>query len=460
MDKLLSGRNATAGIEAPGGADGLQLSFQEKTFTSNSAWRFSVVPTGFVAGVITNANDGDPVAGAVITAFPGGRKTTTAADGSYALRLVPGRYTITIEANNYEPVDASVRILTKLTTDLSRALKAPRAEVIPGSITASTPLGETTQRVVTISNTGSAPLDWETRERDNGGTPPELPPAPTVHVTRPVSWGPITVPSGFGPSFVAEPTFAGPLLPVIDDPVGDAVGPVDITTVSGGADGTEMSMMIEFTPGTTMDQATGVIFLDTDQNASTGLPPEAFFGLPTQDVGIEYFIDMFNAPNGVGYVVDANTFEFVGEIAVERIDQAYRLDVPLFLLGFDDGFMNVDMVFGDFNQPTDWAADIGHGTIEPFRDAPWMSESPESGRIAAGRTVEVTLTLGGPDVVPGDYTGVLVFLTNDPRRSQHQVDVALSVELPEDAGSVRGVITNSRAGYTVPGVVTVYAVAR
>ena len=80
MENLLSGRNATAGIENSGGTDGLQLAFQEKVLLSNTAWRFSVVPTGHVAGVVTNANDGEGVAGATVTAEPGGRNTTTAED--------------------------------------------------------------------------------------------------------------------------------------------------------------------------------------------------------------------------------------------------------------------------------------------------------------------------------------------------------------------------------------------
>ena len=213
----------------------------------------------------------------------------------------------------------------------------------------------------------------------------------------------------------AEPTFAGSLDTVIDDPIGDSLGAVDIgRAVSGGADGSEVSIQIDFSGSTPMSQAVGMVYLDTDQNPSTGLPPEAFFGLPTQDIGMEYFVDMFAAPDGVAYLVDTNTFELVAELGVETIGQSYRFDIPVGLLGGDDGFIDLDMVMGDFNQPTDWAADIGHGTIQPFRDAPWMSETPDAGTLAPGDSPTVTVTLGGPDGDPGDFTGVLVFVTNDP----------------------------------------------
>jgi hypothetical protein len=336
-------------------------------------------------------------------------------------------------------------------------LTAARAEVVPTELSATTELGASTDTTVTIKNTGSSPLIWEAKERDNGGTPPDLPPVPTIHVTRPVTWGPFAVPDGFGPSLLSAPTFAGSLETIIDDPVGDSVGSVDIAGVRAGADGSEISVQVDFSDTTPMGQAVGAVYLDTDQNPSTGLPPEALYGLPTQDIGMEYFVDLFGAPEGIGYLVDANTFELIGEIAVETIGQAYRFDIPIGLLGGDDGFIDADMVIGDFNQPTDWAADIGHGTIQPFRDAPWMSETPDTGVIEIGESVTVTVSLGGSGVDPGDYTGALVFVTNDPRQSNHDVSVALSVTLPADYGSVGGVVTNVRGGYTVPAEVTIRA---
>ena len=41
------------------------------------------------------------------------------------------------------------------------------------------------------------------------------------------------------------------------------------------------------------EQAAGYVFLDVDQDPETGEPAEFFAGLPTQDVGLEYFVDLF-----------------------------------------------------------------------------------------------------------------------------------------------------------------------
>jgi len=457
MENILSGRNATAGIESPGGTAAVQLAFQERTLTSDTAWRIKKVATGNVAGVVTDANDRGPVAGATVAAQPGGRSARTDGNGEYSLLLVPGSYVVTISADDYEPESRNIQINRDEITSFDTSLRAARANVSPSSISALTPLGESTTAGVTITNTGSAPLVWGARERDGGSTPPQLPTDPSVSVVRPIEWALFSAPQAFGPSTRGQAVLAGDLDPVIQDPAGDAVGPVDITTVGGGADESLISMEVSFTESTPMGRTVGAVFIDTDQNPSTGLPAEGYFGLPTQDVGMEYVVDLFGAPDGFGYVIDANTFELVGEIAVETVGQSYRFDVPLFMLGFDDGSVNIDMVMGDFNEPSDWAANEGHGTIEPFRDAAWMEASPQLGVIDPGGSTEVTVTLGGPEVEPGTYSGLLAFVVNDPRQGIHPVDVELDVMLPANFGGISGVVSNARAGFPVPATVTVTA---
>lgn len=457
IGNLGSGGRATIGIEDPSGTDGLQFSFNQPVLDPSSAWRFQVVPTGIVTGTVTNANDGLPVAGATVTAQPSGRTAVTDENGVYSLRLVPGSYALTYSAQNYEPAIRNVRIRPDLVLTVDVALLAAVAEVTPSEIAATVALGEQVETMVTVANTGSATLVWEARERDLGGTPPDLPPAAVTGMVRPAEWEPFEPPPGAGVDLTAEPTFEGPLTPIIEDPIGDAVGSVDVGIISGGADGVEMSMELAFSAETPMGETVGFVLLDTDQDPATGLPPEALSGLPTQDIGFDFFVDLFGAPEGFGLVVDADTFEVVAEIPVVTEGQTYRFDVPLEVLDGDEGSIDVDAVLGDFFEPTDWAPDVGHGTIEPFRDAPWMALSPESGAVAPDGSQEVTVTLGGEGVEPGEYLGQIVFLTNDPRQSIHTVDVALTVELPADFGGLTGTVTNSRAGFPVPATVTVHA---
>ena len=61
----------------------------------------------------------------------------------------------------------------------------------------------------------------------------------------------------------------------------------------------------------------GYVFFDVDQDPTTGLPPDALSGKPTQDVGIEVFADMFEAQNGTVFLVDALSFELIAEVPAE-----------------------------------------------------------------------------------------------------------------------------------------------
>ena len=451
-----NGSRATIGIEDAEGRQGLMYSYRTPVLEPETALRYSVVPTGTVTGIVTNRNDGLAVAGATVTATPGGRSAVTDESGEYELRLVPGRYSLTFEAEGYESRSKVALIRADTARRVNVALAAPVAMVDPSSITTTAELGMPETATVTIRNAGSATLTWEIAEREIGVTPPELPP-----VSERVLWttdSRIELPTSFEPDLRAQPTFVGPLDPIIVDPAGDSGGATDVVAVNAGADEAEVSFEIEYTPDTPMEQAGAtLLFLDTDQDPATGLPPDALGGLPTQDVGLEYFVDLWPAAEGFAYVVDTESFNVVAEIAVETIGQTLRFDIPLEVLG-DDGSMNVAVFAADWNYTGfDWAPDVGHGTVEPYRDAPWMSEDPAAGSLLPGESTLVTVTLGGEGFDPGDYAGLLAFRTNDPRQRTHQVDVSLTIELPANFGQVSGSVINSRAGFPVPAEVTVAA---
>lgn len=456
------GSTATIGIEAAAGSDGLQFSYRESTLQPNSGYRYTIVPTGVVSGTVTNANDGLGVAGARVTAQPGGRSAVTDSDGRYSLRLVPGSYTLIASATDYVDAQSTLTIAADETPTVDFSLAAAVAQVEPTEVGATVALGETATRTVTVRNVGSAPLVFEANERDQGGTPMELPPAegPAGELLiRPNRWERYTPPAGSSiPTAAVGVTYDGPLDVVIDDPDDDAVGAVEVTQVLGGSDGAEASVQIDFSDTTPIAQAVGYVFLDTDQDVTTGVPPEALAGLPAQELGVDYFVDLFGVPDmGIAYLVDTDLFEIVAEIPVLVEGQSYRFDLPLEAMGADDAGIDVGGVLGDFFEPTDWVPDQGKGTIEPFRDAPWMSVDPTIGTVLPGESTAVTVTLGGEGIEPGDYAGQLVFVTNDPRTRNHVVEVALTVTLPEGFGAVTGTVTNSRAGFPIPAAIAVDA---
>ena len=174
-------------------------------------------------------------------------------------------------------------------------------------------------------------------------------------------------------------------------------------------------------------------------------PPEEFAGLPEQDIGLDYFADLFSIhdpDDPVVLVWDAN-FELVAEVPASIEGQTLSFAIPLTALGNDDGTVDVASVIGDFFEPLDWAPDEGHGTIRTFTDAPWIEASPESGVTAPGETTEVEVTLGGPDVPPGDYTGALFLISDAPKQPALEVDVTLAVGLPTGWGAASGTILDA-----------------
>ena len=95
------------------------------------------------------------------------------------------------------------------------------------------------------------------------------------------------------------------------------------------------------------------MFLDTDEDASTGVPAVDLAGLPTQDVGAEFFLDLFGTHEADPFVlvVDALSFDVVAAVPVTFTGQTMAFDVPIEALGGDDGRIATAMVLGDFSAP-------------------------------------------------------------------------------------------------------------
>ena len=408
-------------------------------------------------GVVTDANDGEPISGATVAASPTGRSTTTGADGTYSLRLRPGSYTIEASATNYVSASAPATVVDAGVTTLDFALEAAVAAVEPTEFNETVDFGETTEVEVTLSNTGTAPLLWEAKERDQGVTLPDLPPA-SITVIRQHTWGPQAIPAAF-PRVVIQDTGSVPLSLIIEDPEGDSADSNDVVAVRAGSDGSALaSMSIDFSASTPMANVGGYVYFDMDQDPSTGLPAEGQFGLPSQDVGMEFFADLFEANSeGIVPIWDAETFELVAIVDAVVDGQTIAFDLPLEALGGDDGSINTAMVTGQLG-PSDWAPDEGHGTIEPFVDAPWLSETPESGTIEPGESQVVTIHLGTQALQPGEYHAQVIFSTNAPKQTNLPVDITLTVTLPPEFGALTGTVTDGHSGEPLPGVlVTVHA---
>lgn len=165
---LEQGGSATVGIENESGTVGLMTSFNTPALRTERAIRFDLPPSGFVQGVVKDANDGLPVVGATVRALQGGgvfRAVTTNAQGRYRMQLPLGTYGLAASAPNYGTESGGVRLSVDdevVTRDW--VLRTARATLSTPVLEFIVPQGERRTRPLTLGNTGSAPLRWELAE--------------------------------------------------------------------------------------------------------------------------------------------------------------------------------------------------------------------------------------------------------------------------------------------------------
>ena len=175
-DPREQGNSATVGIENADGTDALQYSFNEAAIGSPTfAVRYSLPPSGFVQGHVTDANDHAALGGATVKALQGVnvvRQTSTDATGFYRMQLPVGSYTIEASKTNYETATAPVSIAEDATVTQDFVLRTARGEVSPTSLTLVVPANQTRTRTLTLSNTGTLPMTWDVMESGGGAALP------------------------------------------------------------------------------------------------------------------------------------------------------------------------------------------------------------------------------------------------------------------------------------------------
>jgi hypothetical protein len=163
------GASATIGIEDENGAIAFQYAFNEPAINHpEDAIRYRLLPMARVRGTVTDANDGLPIAGAVVRATqegPATREARTDADGSYELQVPLGMAAIAASKPDYSALEATIALEDEdviYTQDF--ALPTPRAEVAPDALNVIAPAGRTVTATLALHNTGSLPLTWEIME--------------------------------------------------------------------------------------------------------------------------------------------------------------------------------------------------------------------------------------------------------------------------------------------------------
>ncbi|MCK9424081.1 MAG: carboxypeptidase regulatory-like domain-containing protein, partial [Bacteroidales bacterium] len=119
---------------------------------------------GNLTGTITTLTGGTPIEGALVTinnALSGTYTATSGANGVYTITgAEAGAYNFSVVKEGFNKIEGNLAIVGNETVTQNFQMTAPIIGVDPTSLSVTVPVGETTTRTVTVSNTGDGPLNW------------------------------------------------------------------------------------------------------------------------------------------------------------------------------------------------------------------------------------------------------------------------------------------------------------
>lgn len=166
-----TGDSATIGLENDNGTVGFEYSYNLSAISDGTAIKFRATRTGIVAGVLTDANDHQPVAGATVTAQVGDQTQTdtTDADGAYLIQVPTGEAALTMSKEHYETATASATVTAGAVASRSVALRTARVTTAVTSLAVVAPADQTRARSLALSNTGGLATDVTVTELNSAG---------------------------------------------------------------------------------------------------------------------------------------------------------------------------------------------------------------------------------------------------------------------------------------------------
>lgn len=166
-----NGSSATVGIESDTGTDALLYSYNQATVADGMSLSFSTSRSAVVTGTVTDANDGEPVAGATVKVGRGGTALatgTTGADGAYLVQVpaeaTEAGYGITVGADHYAGVTAERALKAKGVAVADAVLATGLVTASAADYTLVVPADRDRTRTLTVGNAGTA-TPYTVRER-------------------------------------------------------------------------------------------------------------------------------------------------------------------------------------------------------------------------------------------------------------------------------------------------------
>jgi hypothetical protein len=164
------GTGATTGIENAAGTDALLYSYEEAALAAGQGVTFTASRHGLVTGAVTDANDGEPLAGATVRI--GDVATfTTGADGAFYGQVPAGDHEVVVSKEHYGTFTKAVTVAAGTVTRIDTALVTGRVSASAGELTVVMPGESARTRTLELTNLGSPTAYTVTGEPWAGVTP-------------------------------------------------------------------------------------------------------------------------------------------------------------------------------------------------------------------------------------------------------------------------------------------------
>jgi len=354
---------------------------------------------GIITGRVTD-EAGEGISGAYVYADgPNYRSTYTDEDGYYSIiGLETGNYTVRIYSQDcsqwYILVNNTVvRYGTSAVAEVVRGettqvdftqqpQPVPDIRIVASSFNVTLPQDGITNRTLTISNDGVEALEFG-----------------------------ITAQVGV----------------LITDP--NEEGQIDIKQIFTSVNSGNVNFLVQtYSDLPACDEGWRIVWLDTDQDPSTGLTEEygqdlGLTGL--NDIGADYALDVSSSEAYLyKWIGEYPWFEPVSSLPVDVNRSYFSLSIPLSAID-DDGILDYALWEYDDN---DIVPDDGHGTTRVLAD--WLSVLPVSGIVNPDDQTEIAVTINATALEIGEYIGYVLIESNDLDESVLYIPLNLTLYLP------------------------------
>ncbi|MEV4175951.1 carboxypeptidase regulatory-like domain-containing protein [Nonomuraea sp. NPDC049709] len=148
------GVSATIGVENAAGDDALLYSYEQAALSTGQGVTFTASRHGLVTGAVTDANDGEPIAGATVKV--GDVATfTTGADGAFYGQVPAGDYDVVVSKEHYGTFTQPVTVAPTTVTRIDTALVTGRVSASVAEVTVVLPAESSRRRTVELTNLGA-----------------------------------------------------------------------------------------------------------------------------------------------------------------------------------------------------------------------------------------------------------------------------------------------------------------